>query len=101
MRHADPGQVLRTKVFQDDDFVVVPSLGGLALYKPEKQAPSPGTLFDHTLPFQDMGHENLPLKFQFWQNARLIELKHEEDPEEGGDEDGSDEDGDVGGDGGN
>lgn len=105
MRHADPGQVLRTKVFQDDDFVVVPSLGGLALYKPEKQAPNPGTLFDHTLPFQDMGHENLPLKFQFWQNARLIELKHEEDPEEedeeGDDEDGSDDDGDVGGDNGN
>ncbi|KAG5755374.1 hypothetical protein H9Q69_001504 [Fusarium xylarioides] len=100
MRHADPGQMLRTKVFQDDDFVIVPSLGGLALYKPEKTAPNPGTLFDHTLPFQDMGQENLPLKFQFWQNARFIELKHEEDPEEE-DGEGHDEYGDDGGDDGN
>ncbi|KAJ0150563.1 hypothetical protein HZ326_6964 [Fusarium oxysporum f. sp. albedinis] len=70
MRHADPGQVLRTKVFQDDDFVIVPSLGGVALYKPEKQAPNAGTLFDHTLPSQELVRESLPLKFQFWQNAR-------------------------------
>lgn len=94
MRHADPGQVLRTKVFQDDDFVIVPSLGGVALYKPEKQAPNAGTLFDHTLPSQELVRESLPLKFQFWQNARFIELKHEDDPvedDEGGDDEGGDD----------
>ncbi|PNP80494.1 hypothetical protein FNYG_06093 [Fusarium nygamai] len=48
--HADPGRVLRTKVFQEDDFVIVPRIGGLELYKPEKQASDPGTLFDHALP---------------------------------------------------
>ncbi|KAF9780405.1 hypothetical protein IL306_000059 [Fusarium sp. DS 682] len=76
VRHADPGQVLRTKVFQDDDFVLVPSLGGIAIYKPEKEEPAAEILFDHTLLSQELARDTLPLKFQFYQNARFIELKH-------------------------
>ncbi|KAF4331674.1 hypothetical protein FBEOM_14568 [Fusarium beomiforme] len=76
LRHADPGQVLRTQLFQDDDFVIVPSLGGVAIYKPEKDAPPAETLFDHTLLSQELARETLPLRFQFYQNARFIELKH-------------------------
>lgn len=67
-------QQFRTQVFQDDDYVIVPLVGGVALSRPS-ETPA-GVMADYTvLTDQD---ERRPLSYCAWEMTEMIELKHDE-----------------------
>ncbi|CAJ0552670.1 Ff.00g007480.m01.CDS01 [Fusarium sp. VM40] len=64
----------RTQVFQDDDYVIVPLLGGVALSRPSETPAD--AMADYTvLMDQD---ERRPLSYCAWEMTEMIELKHDE-----------------------
>ena len=76
LRLQDPGQPHRTQVFQDDDFVVVPTQGGVALFEPSESR-STGIVGNIVEP---SGRTSITprLSFHLRDMTQMIEIKHEE-----------------------
>ncbi|KAF5001788.1 hypothetical protein FGRMN_763 [Fusarium graminum] len=67
-------QQWRTQVFQDDEFVIVPLVGGVVLCRPS-EVPT-DSINDDTVPADR--DEDRPLLYSAWEVTELIELKHTE-----------------------
>jgi hypothetical protein len=67
-------QQFRTQVFQDDDYVIVPLVGGVALCRPSETPAD--VMFDSTVPTDQ--DESRPLSYCAWEMTEMIELKHDE-----------------------
>ncbi|WZH39224.1 F-box domain-containing protein [Fusarium acuminatum] len=67
-------QQFRTQVVQDDDYVIVPLVGGVALCRPS-ETPA-GVMVDSTVPTDQDEHR--PLSHCAWEMTEMIELMHDE-----------------------
>ncbi|CAG1959422.1 unnamed protein product [Fusarium graminearum] len=63
------------EVFQDDDFVILPTLGGLTIYKPSK-TPSDGIIIDDSWELFRGAH--VQLLYSLASMSEMLELKHNE-----------------------
>ncbi|KAL6920546.1 hypothetical protein FSHL1_004525 [Fusarium sambucinum] len=63
------------QVFQDDDFVLLPTLGGLTIYKPSK-TPSDGIIIDDSWEFAHAAP--LQLVYSLGSMSEMVELQHNE-----------------------
>jgi hypothetical protein len=64
-----------TQVFQDDDFVILPTLGGFALYKPSA-TPSDGIIIDDSWRIVEGAQSQL--SFYLSSMSEMLEMKHNE-----------------------
>ncbi|RSL60817.1 hypothetical protein CEP53_005323 [Fusarium sp. AF-6] len=65
----------RTRIFQDDDFVVVPTIGGIVMFEPS-DSPSEGRPFDDFVESTDT-----PQPLDRWKSETLILIKDDPVPE--------------------
>ncbi|UZP34315.1 hypothetical protein NXS19_002131 [Fusarium pseudograminearum] len=63
------------EVFQDDDFVILPTLGGLTIYQPST-TPSDGIIIDDSWELSQVAHVQLP--YSLVSMSEMLELKHNE-----------------------
>ncbi|KAM0386111.1 hypothetical protein ACHAPY_000659 [Fusarium culmorum] len=63
------------EVFQDDDFVILPTLGGLTIYKPST-TPSDGIIIDDSWELSHVAH--VQLLYSLASMSEMLELKHNE-----------------------
>ncbi|UPK98746.1 hypothetical protein LCI18_009681 [Fusarium solani-melongenae] len=76
IRLRDPVHAARTRIFQDDDFVVVPTIGGVVMFEPS-DSPSEGKPVDNFVNSQDP-----PQPLSGWGlKAALILIKDDAPPE--------------------
>ncbi|RGP61233.1 hypothetical protein FLONG3_10599 [Fusarium longipes] len=69
-------QVGETQIFQNDDFLILPTLGGLILYKPSEK-PCNERIIDDS--WKIPGGARSELIFDLWSMSHMLELKHTED----------------------
>jgi hypothetical protein len=63
------------QLFQDDDFVILPTLGGMTIYKPSK-TPSRGVVIDDSWEFAHLARSQLI--YSLASMSEMLELKHDE-----------------------